>query len=168
MGYTPWQAGLRTLPLAAALAAGSLTAPRLLARLGERTPIAAGLALVVAAFAILAHTKATSGYAHLLIFEVIAGLGAGLGAAAGTETVMNAVPPSRAGLGSAVNDATRQVGASLAVAVQGSVLSTVVTDRLGSLGSLTAPTGVLPPFPATRQAFADGLTAAALTAGPSP
>lgn len=31
LGYTPWQAGLRTLPLAAALAAGSLAAPRLLA-----------------------------------------------------------------------------------------------------------------------------------------
>ncbi|MFH8624500.1 MFS transporter [Streptomyces vietnamensis] len=165
LGYTPWQAGVRTLPLAGALAAGSLVAPRVLARHGERTPIAAGLALVTAAFAVLAHTRATSGYGHLLLFEVLAGLGAGLVAAAGTETVMNAVPPSRAGLGSAVNDVTRQIGAALGVAVQGSVLSTVVTDRLGAVGSVTAPTGVLPPFPDARQAFVDGLTATALTAG---
>ncbi|MEU1408645.1 hypothetical protein ABZ471_41295 [Streptomyces sp. NPDC005728] len=78
---------------------------------------------------------------------------------------MRAVPPSRAGLGSAVNDATRQVGAALGVAVQGSVLSTVVTDRLGALPSAATPTAVLPPSAAARQAFVDGLTATALTAG---
>ncbi|GAA2693774.1 MFS transporter [Streptomyces lunalinharesii] len=165
LGYTPWQAGVRTLPLAAALAAGSLAAPRLLARHGERTPIAAGLLLVTAAFAVLTRTRSDSGYGHLLVFEVIAGLGAGLVAAAGTETVMGAVPPCHAGLGSAVNDATRQVGASLGVAVQGSVLSTVITDRLGPMASSATPSAVLPPFPAARQAFVDGLTASALTAG---
>ncbi|WP_406335971.1 MFS transporter [Streptomyces sp. NBC_00203] len=165
LGYTPWEAGVRTLPLAVALAAGSLAAPPLLARHGERTPLTAGLALVTAAFAILGHTQATSGYGHLLLFEVIAGLGAGLVAAVGTDTVMGAIPPSHAGLGSAVNDATRQVGASLGVAVQGSVLSTVVTDRLGTVASATTPTAVLPPFPAARQAFVDGLTTTALTAG---
>lgn len=165
LGYTPWQAGVRTLPLAAALAVGSLAAPRVLARHEERTPIAAGLALVTGAFVVLAHTRAASGYGHLMLFEVIAGLGAGLAAVAGTESVMGAVPLSRAGLGSAVNDATRQVGAALGVAVQGSVLSTVVTDRLGSAGSAAGPTAVLPPTPVARQAFVDGLTATALTAG---
>ncbi|MBL1086492.1 MFS transporter [Streptomyces actinomycinicus] len=165
LGYTPWQAGLRTLPLAGALAAGSLAAPRLLTRNGERTPIAAGLLLTTAAFAVLARTRADSGYGHLLVFEVVAGLGAGLVAAAGTETVMGAVPPCHAGLGSAVNDATRQVGASLGVAVQGSVLSTVITDRLGPMAAAATPAAVLPPFPAARQAFVDGLTASALTAG---
>ncbi|MBG0852232.1 MFS transporter [Streptomyces spinoverrucosus] len=165
LGYTPWQAGLRTLPLAAALAAGSLAAPALLTRYGERTPIAAGLLLVTTAFAILTRTRADSGYGHLLLFEVIAGLGAGLVAAAGTEAVMGAVPPSRSGLGSAVNDATRQVGACLGVAVQGSVLSTVITDRLGPMASAATPTAVLPPVPGARQAFVDGLTASALTAG---
>ncbi|MFE0250334.1 MFS transporter [Streptomyces sp. NPDC059010] len=165
LGYTPWQAGVRTLPLAAALAVGSLAAPRVLARHDERTPIAAGLALVTVAFAVLAHTRATSGYGHLLLFEVVAGAGAGLVAAAGTESVMGAVPLCRAGLGSAVNDATRQVGAALGVAVQGSVLSTVVTDRLGPVASAATPTAVLPPTPAARQAFVDGLTATAVTAG---
>lgn len=165
LGYTPWQAGVRTLPLAAALAVGSLAAPRLPACQGERTPIAAGLALVTVAFAVLARTRATSGYGHLMLFEVIAGLGAGLVAAAGTESVMGAVPLSWAGLGSAVNDATRQVGAALGVAVQGSVLSTVVTDRLGAVATAATPTAVLPPSPAAREAFVDGLTATALTAG---
>ncbi|MET9550992.1 MFS transporter [Streptomyces sp. NPDC006627] len=165
LGYTPWQAGVRTLPLAAALAAGSLAAPRLLALLGERASIASGLALVTVAFAALAQTEATSAYRHLLLFEIIAGLGAGLVATAGTETVMGAVPLPRAGLGSAVNDATRQVGAALGVAIQGSVLSTVVTDQLSAPASPAAPIAALPPSPAARQAFVDGLTATALTAG---
>ncbi|MCL8010676.1 MFS transporter [Streptomyces sp. AS02] len=165
LGYTPWQAGVRTLPLAAALAAGSLATPSLMARHGARKPIAAGLALVTVAFAVLAHTGAASGYGRLMVFEVVAGLGAGLVAAAGTEAVMGAVPLSRAGLGSAVNDATRQVGAALGVAVQGSVLSTVITDRLGAAVSAAGPTAVLAPSPAARQAFVDGLTATALTAG---
>ncbi|MFI7411616.1 MFS transporter [Streptomyces sp. NPDC049627] len=165
LGYTPWQAGVRTLPLAAALAVGSLAAPRMLARHDGRTPIAAGLALVTGAFAVLAHTRATSGYGHLMFFQVIAGLGAGIAAVAGTESVMGAVPLSRAALGSAVNDATRQVGAALGVAVQGSVLSTVVTDRLGAAAPVAGPTAVLPPTPVARQAFVDGLTATALTAG---
>ncbi|MEG3627012.1 MFS transporter [Streptomyces poriticola] len=165
LGYTPWQAGVRTLPLAAALAAGSLAAPRLLARHGERTPIAAGLLLVAIGFAVLSCTRADSGYGHLLVFEAVAGLGAGLVAAAGTDSVMSAVPPSRAGLGSALNDATRQVGASLGVAVQGSVLSAVITDRLGPMASTAAQTAVLPRSPAARQAFVDGLTASALIAG---
>ncbi|MDC0769451.1 hypothetical protein [Streptomyces sp. HD] len=77
---------------------------------------------------------------------------------------MGAVPLCRAGLGSAVNDATRQVGAALGVAVQGSVLSTVVTDRR-PVASAAAPTAVLPPTPAARQAFVDGLTATAVTVG---
>lgn len=78
---------------------------------------------------------------------------------------MGAIPPSHSGPGSAVNDATRQVGASLGVAVQGSVLGTVITDRLGPMASAATPTAVLPPFPAARQAFVNGLTVSALTAG---
>ncbi len=165
LGYTPWQAGVRTLPLAAALAVGSLAAPRLLALHGERASIAAGLALVTSAFAVLARTGTTSGYGHLLLFEVVAGLGAGLVATAGTETVMGAVPPSCAGLGSAMNDATRQVGAALGVAVQGSVLSSVVTGQLSDPASPDGPVAALSPSPAVREAFVDGLAATALTAG---
>lgn len=187
LGYTPWQAGVHTLPLLGALGLGAVLALPLLARGEETPPIILGLLLSAVAFTVLAGTQADSGYPRLVVFQLIAGVGGGMVAAAATEAIMNAVPPDRAGLGSAVNDATRQVGACLGVAVQGSVLTTVCTSRLdtfiqghelpshlpSTLARGTAVTDDLTVLPASvrtellttaRHAFIDGLTAAAITA----
>lgn len=189
LGFTPWEAGLHTLPLPGALGIGALTALPLLARRDERVAIALGLALVTVAFAVLAGTGTASGYPRLAVFQLIAGFGAGLVAAAGTESVMGAVPPDRAGLGSAINDATRQVGSSLGVAVQGSLLTTFSTSRLHALTahgnvpaeavraltgnpSPTASTiagvpaaGRLELLTAARRSFVDAMAVTATTAG---
>ncbi|MFE9372494.1 MFS transporter [Streptomyces sp. NPDC006711] len=130
LGYTPWQAGLRVLPLPMGLMAGAAMSLRITARWGEKSSVLLGLLVVAGAFGLLARTSAGSGYGRLLVFLVLGGGGAGLTAAAATACVMNAVPAARAGLGSAVNDATRQVGAALGVAVQGSLLSGAYTSRL--------------------------------------
>ncbi|MGW0367131.1 MFS transporter [Streptomyces sp. NPDC002990] len=132
LGYTPQQAGIRTLPLAAALAVGAVTALPLLARGGASVSIVSGMALVTAAFGVLATTETGSGYPRLALFQLIAGFGAGLIATAGTETVMATIPADKAGLGSAINDATRQVGSTLGIAVQGSILTTVYTTHLSA------------------------------------
>lgn len=120
LGFSPWQAGLRTLPLPAGLALGAVCAVPVRARLGGRVPVVGGLALVTVGFAILATTTPDSDYPHCAAFQLVAGFGAGLVAAAATESVMGSVATERAGLGSAINDATRQVGSALGVAVQGS------------------------------------------------
>ncbi|MCA6091905.1 MFS transporter [Streptomyces sp. SCA3-4] len=187
-GYSPWQAGLRTLPLPVGLAAGAALTLPMATRWGDELPLVTGLITVTAGFAILATTTATSGYGHLLLFQAVAGTGAGLTAAAATETVMSAVPAHRAGLGSAINDATRQVGSTLGVAVQGSVLTTVYSnhlhERLGaahadgpldtaadSILSARALSARLPAdaghrlLSAATESFVTGLTHTALTAG---
>ncbi|MEU9097489.1 MFS transporter [Streptomyces sp. NPDC048361] len=128
--YTPWQAGLRVLPLPAGLMVGAAVSLGVTARWGERSSVLLGLVTVAGAFGLLAHTSAGSGYGPLAVFLVLGGVGAGLTAAASTACVMNAVPAAQAGLGSSVNDATRQVGAALGVAVQGSLLSSTYTGRL--------------------------------------
>ncbi|MFE9406596.1 MFS transporter [Streptomyces sp. NPDC006530] len=130
LGYTPWQAGLRVLPLPAGLMAGAAVSLWVTSRRGEKSSVLLGLITVVGAFWFLSYTSTGSGYGRLLVFLVLSGAGAGLTAAATTACVMNAVPPSHAGLGSSVNDATRQVGAALGVAVQGSLLSSTYTSRL--------------------------------------
>lgn len=132
LGCTPLQAGVRILPQSAAMAAGAAAALPLLRRCQERVPVVLGLLVVAAAFAFWAGTGSGSGYGRLLVVELVAGLGVGLVSAAGTEAVMSAIPPDRAALGSALNDATRQVGASLGVAIQGSLLATAYTGRLTS------------------------------------
>ncbi|MBF6055470.1 MFS transporter [Streptomyces eurocidicus] len=167
-GCSPWQAGVRVLPLPAALAVGAGAALPLLARFGERLPVVLGLTLVTCAFAVQAGTRPGSGYGRVVTFELVAGLGAGLVARAAAEAVMGAVPRERAGLGSAVNDATRQLGAALGVAVQGSVLSAVYTSRLGEGDGGVVPLPVAgasggPPAVA-REAFVAAVTTTAVTA----
>ncbi|MGW5117279.1 MFS transporter [Streptomyces noursei] len=188
LGYTPLEAGLRTLPQSVAMAVGAATALPLLNRYQERVPVVLGLLLASAAFTLWTRTTSGSGFGLLLTVELVAGLGVGLVSAAGTEAVMSAVPPDRAALGSALNDATRQVGASLGVAVQGSVLATVYTNHLNRrlavlhLASQAAPRPVgrglpgsmttdrLPPeigaavAAAIRRAFVDALDVVAAVA----
>ncbi|MFI1106212.1 MFS transporter [Streptomyces melanogenes] len=186
LGYTPWQAGVRTLPLTAAMGAGALAALPVLSRGGKKATIVLGLMFVTAAFVVLAGTAADSGYPRLLAFQLAAGFGTGLVGLAGTEAVMSSVPPGRAGLGSAINDATRQVGAALGIAVQGSLLTTfyrsylrdeLAPDQLqpaqlrmltdGPPGALRAPSR-LPSYAqhylydAVRTAFTKAMSATAL------
>jgi hypothetical protein len=70
---------------------------------------------------------------------VLLGLGMGLISTPATESIMLVHPPARAGVGSAVNDATRELGATLGVAVIGSVFSSVFAAKL--LDSAMASTG---------------------------
>ncbi|MES9524509.1 MFS transporter, partial [Streptomyces capoamus] len=146
LGCTPWEAGVRTLPLPGSLIVGAGLAALLTVRLTHRSVMTGGLLVTAASFVLLSRTTTESGYPHLAVVQVVAGLGAGLTAAAGTAAVMESVGESYAGVGSAVNDAGRQVGATLGVAVQGSVLATVYRDRVGDalaragLGGL-APAG---------------------------
>ncbi|MFG3497742.1 MFS transporter [Streptomyces sp. NPDC047928] len=189
LGHSPWEAGCRTLPLPLALAVGAAVEVPLIARFGVRLPVVLGLGTVSLAFVVLAGASADSGYGRIALFEVVAGFGAGLTAAAGTESVMASVPRERAGLGSAVNDATRQVGSALGVAVQGSVLSAVYSARMPELLAGTpaerlastdsahdvvagqaapggAPAAVRAAFgDAARTAFVDGMVTAAQGAG---
>ncbi|MEU7067235.1 MFS transporter [Streptomyces sp. NPDC046161] len=130
MGCDPWQAGVRTLPLPGALIAGAGLAAALAGRWSQKSVMLLGLALVAFSFAVLGSTGTSSGYGHLVAVQVIAGTGAGLTAAAGTGFVMALMTEEHAGLGSAINDATRQVGATLGVAIQGSVLATAYTHRM--------------------------------------
>ncbi|MEU7166405.1 MFS transporter [Streptomyces morookaense] len=140
---SPMATGIRLLPLPAALCLGAALAPSAM-RSGTRTPVVLGLLVVTAAFAVLAGTEPDSGYGRVAVFQAVSGFGAGLVATAATDGVMASVPAGRAGLGSAINDATRQVGVALGVAVQGSILATVYEDRLTELrGDGSLPRSVL-------------------------
>ena len=61
---------------------------------------------------------------------VFIGLGLGLTTAPATESILSVLPPAKAGVGSAVNDATREAGGTLGVAVVGSVFSSVYAAHL--------------------------------------
>jgi hypothetical protein len=67
----------------------------------------------------------------------------GLTMAPATESIMGALPRAKAGVGSAVNDTTRQVGGALGVAVVGSVLASTYSNQVAEfLRGKGVPTGL--------------------------
>ena len=69
--------------------------------------------------------------------------GMGLVMAPATESIMGSLPRAKAGVGSAVNDTTRQVGGALGVAIIGSVMSSVYQDRVATaISGRALPRGV--------------------------
>jgi DHA2 family multidrug resistance protein-like MFS transporter len=123
--YSTLATGLATLPWAGAVV---LSAPRS-AGLGERfgpaTVIAGGFAVIALGFAILTQLTTHSPYIVLAFSFAVMGSGMGLVFAPATGGIMSAVPLDKAGVGSAVNDTTRELGAALGVAVLGTVLGSV-------------------------------------------
>lgn len=128
LGYSPLQAGLTTLPEAVS---GMLLAPftpRLVSRFGSTRVMAAGFGVLTVSFALLALAGPTTGYGFLAAPITLAGAGLSLTTIPATNDIMAATPLAKAGIGSAVNDASREIGAALGIATLGT-LSTVVYRR---------------------------------------
>jgi EmrB/QacA subfamily drug resistance transporter len=136
--YTPFGTGLRLLPVAIAIAAASVLGTKVAVRFGNKAVVAAGLALWGADLLWMATNSASTQYLTLVGQMIIGGAGIGLITAPATEAILGAVPKEKAGVGSAVNDATRLFGDALGVAVIGSIAASLYSDRLDQ----TIPHGV--------------------------
>jgi EmrB/QacA subfamily drug resistance transporter len=122
LAYTPLQAGARVLPVATLLLAAPLAA-WLTERLGTKLVVAAGLLTVAGALGLLSTVQLGDGYGLVAATLALLGIGMGFVVAPATESIMGSLPLAKAGVGSAMNDTTRQVGGALGVAVLGSVLA---------------------------------------------
>jgi len=132
-GYSALSAGVRLLPVAVAVALGSILGTRLAIKIGTKAIVAAGLLLqAVFYFWVASDISPTFSYGIIAIQMVMYGLGMGLTSAPATESIMGAVSEDKAGVGSAVNDSTRLLGATLGVAVIGSVYASLYRSRLDS------------------------------------
>ena len=130
MGYSALQSGVRYLPLAATLLIVSPISAKLAVRYGSKLVVATGLGTVATGLLLMVRLEAGSGYAPLLTSMMVLAAGMALTMAPATESIMGSLPPAQAGVGSAVNDTTREVGGALGVAVLGSVLSSVFGSRM--------------------------------------
>ena len=123
LGYTPLQAGLRLAPIALVMAVAAPTAGRLVERIGNKAMVAMGMGISALGLAYLGTSTAGSGYGHIFVALLFLGVGIGFAIAPATESIMGSLPVEKAGVGSAMNDTTRQVGGALGVAILGSVFS---------------------------------------------
>jgi EmrB/QacA subfamily drug resistance transporter len=131
LGYTALQAGLRVGPIALVLMVTAPISARLVERVGTKLIVAAGLAIVSVGLVVLSFATVSSGYGPVLACMLIMGLGMGMTMAPATESIMGSLPRAKAGVGSAVNDTTRQIGGALGVAILGSLLASTYASRLG-------------------------------------
>lgn len=160
-GYTPLESGVRTLPVAFAIAGASIVAPRIVHRFGTTQVVRGGLTLLATAFVWIASRIAVdTAYLEIAGQMVVLGIGLGFTTAPATESIMGSLPPDKAGVGSAVNDTTRELGGTLGVAIIGSVFTSLYVGSLDGAGGTFAQ---LPPEAqeATRESVGAARTVAA-------
>jgi EmrB/QacA subfamily drug resistance transporter len=124
-GYSPLSTGVRLLPVAFSLGATSTVGPQLAVRIGNKVVVAAGLLLMALGFAWISTDGVHTAYLEIAGQMLVGAGGLGLATAPATEAIMGAVPKEKAGVGSAVNDATRELGGTLGVAVIGSIFASL-------------------------------------------
>src|SRR5580692_52256 len=116
-GYGPLSTGVRLLPVALSVGAGSVAGTQLAVRAGTKLIVTIGLVAMAAFYGWVAvTTSATLSYGVIAAQMVLYGLGLGLTSAPATESIMGAISRAKAGVGSAVNDSTRLIGGTLGVA----------------------------------------------------
>jgi len=131
-GYDPLAAGIRVLPWAIAYMVSATRSAKLVERFGQRAVVSTGLLVTGAGLAIIAVTSTlTSSYWLFALGIVVQALGMGITTAPSTGAIMRSLPLHKAGVGSAVNDTTRELGGALGVAVLGSLVASRFRSSFG-------------------------------------
>jgi EmrB/QacA subfamily drug resistance transporter len=163
LGYDPLTAGIRLLPFALTLGVTAPISSKLVERIGTKLTVTSGLVLVTTGLLLMTGLQVDTSYGDLVWRLMIMAVGMGLTMAPATESVMGSLPLAKAGVGSAVNDTTRQVGGALGVAIIGSVMSSVYGSKVVEwFDGLTTqvPAGSGSQFAAAREAAKSQLGAA--------
>ena len=149
-GYEPLESGLRTLPFAVGAGVTAPLAARAALKWGTTRVVALGLLNMSIGFFIMSRVDADTAYwGPIVISMLIMANGLSLVTSPSTDAVMGSLPRERAGVGSAVNDISREVGGTLGVAVTGSIFISLYSPKLAELfggvpGLVSAlPDGVL-------------------------
>ncbi len=147
--YTAFQAGVRLLPVAVSIALASIAGPQLVERVGTTAVVAAGLTIFAAGLAWASTADAVTPYTQIATQMLLLGGGLGLTVSPATEAIMGSLSADKAGVGSAVNDTTRELGGTLGVAIAGSIFASVYSGHLESTA--------LPGLPAEAMRHSMGL-----------
>ncbi len=129
-GRDPFEAGLLILPNAGAIIVASAIAPKLTATIGPKRTVMVALAIMALSMALFTGVAADWSATTEIGIILILGFGFGLGMPALTDSIMAAVPVEDAGVGSAVNDVSRELGSALGIAVLGSVINGIYRSNV--------------------------------------
>ena len=130
--YTPLAAGVAILPSPMMMLLVAPRGPAIAARISVRRTIALGQLLMAAAAAGLFFVRPGTPYVFIGALLALLSCGSGLVMPSSTSSIMMSVPMNKAGVGSAVNDTTREVGGAIGIAAIGSIVASVYRHSLGS------------------------------------
>jgi EmrB/QacA subfamily drug resistance transporter len=160
LSFSPLGAAIRLLPMTPIMLIVSPLTPRLSARFGAHRVVGVGMLSLATGFAMFTALGPRTPYLYVLACLLPFMSGMALTMSPMTVSIMSAVPARRAGAGSAMNDATRELGATLGVAVLGSIAASKYVSELAHV------TRRLPP--ADRHQARSSLTGALQVAGRLP
>jgi hypothetical protein len=122
-----------------------MVSAKFVARYGSKYVVAFGMSSSALSFFLISTLRVDTPLWLVILCTLPLGTGMGNVLAPATDSIMGALPKEKAGVGSAMNDTTRQVGGALGVAILGSILSSRFASKMGdSLG------GTLPPATLAR------------------
>jgi EmrB/QacA subfamily drug resistance transporter len=137
LGYSTVKAGAVLLPQAVMLMIFAPMSNTWVQRWGNKWVVATGLVVVSASFVCFAFFQPDSSAAVVIAVTMLMGLGMANIMAPCTDSIMGSLPRAKAGVGSAVNDTTRQMGGAIGVAVFGSLMAShfshTVADKLDGI-----------------------------------
>ena len=133
LGYSPLSTALRLLPMAPIMIIVAPLTPRITARFGANRAVAFGMGLVAGGLLLFRGVGLHTSYVYILVCLVPLVVGIAMTMSPMTAAIMSAVPSRRAGAGSAMNDATRELGAALGVAVLGSIAASQYSAKVEPL-----------------------------------
>jgi EmrB/QacA subfamily drug resistance transporter len=133
LGYSPLSAALRLMPIALIMLVVAPFTPRLSARFGAHRVVAVGMLCIATGLLLFSGLTTHTPYAFVVLCVIPLTTGIAMTMSPMTASIMGAVPPRRAGAGSAMNDASRELGAALGVAVLGSVAASRYNARITHL-----------------------------------
>ncbi len=141
-GYSPLQAGLATLPLAVMLIIFAPRSAKAVARWGQARVQAGGLCFTAIGLLVISRVGPTTDYWSIGLGLALMGFGVAFTTAPATNAIVSSVPLAKSGVGSAVNDTTREVGGALGIAVLGSMVTslyqTTMHDKLAGFPAAAA------------------------------
>ena len=155
-GYSPLEAALKMLPMSAAIVVSSIMSPKLVQKFGKRKVVGSGMLIVALGVLLLSTLGIDVNYGMFVLAMCTAAFGMGIAMSPTTDLMMSAVPRSRAGMGSATNDTTRELGGSLGVAILGSLLAAQYSEKI---------TPAVSQLPQQAQVVAESSLAGALRVG---
>jgi MFS transporter, DHA2 family, multidrug resistance protein len=152
LGMTPLEAGLWTMPFAAAFIVGSTLTPLIARRVPARRLMAGGLVLAAVGFAILTQVGGSSGPLVLVVGFVVYSLGLAPVFTLANDIVIGSAPPERAGAAAGISETSSELGGALGIAMLGSMGTAVYRRLLAGDVPAGAPPEVMESATATLSA----------------